>query len=540
MTRGGRGMMALCAVTLGAAGPALGQVAFPSAPAPSLLEREIVESRMAVRRIVVEGARAIPEAAIREVAQRFEGRSLDEGDLRDIERRLTQLYLDRGYATSGVVLKRRPSGGEAIFAAVEGTIDQVRFVEQPRYGSAAWLASLLVPDPKAAARLEDLQERMTAMRESGFVERINAELVPLPQVGSSELRVSVEEPHPWDLELRYDNYHSPAVGAKRPSAIFTHRNVTGWGDRLLARVGRSEGLHDARIDYTVPIPRSAWRLGARYERSDSLAIDPPEFRALDITSYARTAGGEIGYAWISRPTLSFSTTAAFEKRESESRLLGMPFSFVAGIPDAISRVDVARATAELNASRTDQVAFLRLQASRGRTNVVADAGDNAPARSFQSFALQGQYAVRLAEWGLQALARFDGQFSNDRLLPLEKKALGGVETVRGFRENLLLRDRAAAATLELRAPAWRWEERVRLVVSAFADAGWARDVAQRDDGLPRRIASVGVGFALVLPAGLALRVDYARPNVRWLTGRRDWQDRGLHFQVSWRPTALLP
>ncbi len=540
MTRGRRAMMALCAVALSASGPALGQAPFPSAPAPSLLEREIMETRTVVRRIVVEGARALPEAAIREVARRFEGRSLDEGELREIERRLTQLYLDRGYATSGVVLKRIASDGSATFAAVEGTIDQVRFVEPPRHGSAAWIASLLVPDPKAPARLEDLQERMTALRESGIVERINAELVPLPQVGASELRVSVEEPHPWDLELRYDNYHSPAVGAKRPSVVFTHRNVTGWGDRLLARVGRSEGLHDARIDYTVPIPRSPWRLGAHYERSDSLAIDPPEFRALDITSYARTAGGEIGYAWISRPTLSFSTSAGFEKRESESRLLGMPFSFVAGIPDAISRVDVARAVAELNASRTDQVAFLRLQASRGRTNVAADAGDNAPARNFQSFALQGQYAVRLAEWGLQALARFDGQFSNDRLLPLEKKALGGIETVRGFRENLLLRDRAAAATLELRAPAWRWEERVRLVVSAFADAGWARDVAQRDEGLPRRISSVGVGLALVLPAGFALRVDYARPNVRWLTERRDWQDRGLHFQVSWRPTALLP
>ena len=535
-----RRFAALCAGALATAtAPTLAPAQARQAPAPSAFEREITQSRVMVRSIVLQGARSLSAADVREVAVRYEGRALDDGDLREIERRFTQLYIDRGYVTSGVVLKARPQGEEAVFVAVEGTIDQVRFVEPPRHASARWLASRLVPDPRAPARLADLQERMTAMRESGIVERINAELVPLPEVGLSELRVTVEESRPWDIELRYDNYHSPAVGARRPSAIFSHRNLSGWGDGLTVRLGRTQGLHDARVDYAIPVPRTPWRLGVRYERSDSLAIDPPAFRELDIASYARTAGAEVGYSWLNRPALSFATSVAFEKRESESMLLGMPFSFVAGIPDGISKVDVVRAIGELNASRTDQVTFARAQVSVGRTNVSGEAAD-AAARRFRSIALQAQYARRLSEWGLQGLARIDAQFTNDSLLPLEKKPLGGIETVRGCRENVLLRDRAVAATLELRAPVWRWEERVRLIVSVFADAGWGRDAVARDDGLPRRISSVGIGLALVLPAGLSLRIDHARPNVRWLTERRDWQDRGLHFQLSWRPAALLP
>lgn len=537
MTMGRAGVLVLCAMAFGAAAPAPAQTL--SAPPASPLERELTESRSVVRRIVVEGARSIPESAVREVAARFEGRALDEGDLREIERRLTQLYLDRGYATSGVVLKRRPaSDGEAVFEAIEGTIDQVRFVEPPRHGRAGWLASLLVPDPKAPARLDALQERMTAMREAGIVERINAELVPLPQVGSSELRVTVEERRPWDVELRYDNYHSPTVGARRPSVVLTHRNLTGWGDSLTARVGRTEGLHDARVDYSVPWPRSGWRFGARFERSDSLAIDPPAFRELDITSLAQTAAGEVGYAWLTAPALSLVTSAAYEKRESESTLLGMPFSFIAGIPDGVSRVNVGRGIVEANAGSAEQVAFLRGQWSEGRTNVVAAEG--APDARFRSFALQAQYARRLAEWGLQVLVRLDAQYTGHSLVPLEKKPIGGVETVRGYRENLLLRDRAAAATVELRAPVWRWDDRARIVASVFADGGWARDTLPRDDGLPRTIAAVGIGLAAVLPWGLSLRLDFARPNRRWLTDKRDVQDRGIHFQLAWRPAALLP
>lgn len=526
---------AMFATTLG-----LAAFAQQSVPPPSALERELTAGRVAVKRIVVEGAKSISAADIRDIAAAYEGRALGEGDLRDIERRLSQLYLDRGYATSGVVLATRPGAdGVAVFRAVEGTIDQVRFVQPPRYASARWLAGLLVPDPAATARLDDLQERMTSMREAGIVERINAELLPLAELGTSELRVGVEERRPWDVELRYDNYHPPAVGARRPSLIVVDRNVTGWGDSFAGRIGHTEGLHDARADYAFPLPRTGIRLGGHYERSDSLAIDPPAFRDLDITSLTTTAGGDVGYLWIDRPTLSLLSAAAYEKRTGESTLLGVPFSFIEGLLDGKSEESVGRLLAEVNASGPTHALFARVQWSEGRTNVPEGVSDNAPDHRFSHIAFQAQYARQLTERGVQALVRVDSQWTRDRLLPLEKKPLGGIETVRGYRENLILRDTAAAGTLELRSPLWRWEDRLRINAALFIDAGWGRSNGTRSDGLPASIASAGLTLACVLPWGFSARVDAALPNHRWLTDRRDSQDRGIHFQVAWRPTALL-
>jgi len=106
---------------------------------------------------------------------------------------------------------------------------------------------------------------------------------------------------------------------------------------------------------------------------------------------------------------------------------------------------------------------------------------------------------------------------------------------------VLLRDRALFGSLELRSPPWRFMENARLELAAFVDGAWARNTLRSAaETMPERLASVGLGLALALPAGLSARVDYGIPTRRWLTERRDVQDRGLHFLVTWKFTDLIP
>jgi hemolysin activation/secretion protein len=147
--------------------------------------------------------------------------------------------------------------------------------------------------------------------------------------------------------------------------------------------------------------------------------------------------------------------------------------------------------------------------------------------------VQAQYARRLTDAGTQLLARIEGQYTADRLLPIEKYSLGGHATVRGYRENVVLRDRGALASLELRAPLWRYEDKVRVEGAVFADASWSENVGSLPDPLPASLSSVGVGLIAAGPWGLSARVDFALPNHRWLTEDADLQDRGIQFRVSW-------
>ena len=513
----------------------------PAVPPPSAFELE-VEGRIQVREIRVEGVRSLTPEAVRAVVAPYEGRALGTGDFRDIARKLTQLYTDSGFITSGVILRARPGAdGVAIFEAVEGTLESVRFASPPKVGRSEWLTGLLVPDPGAPVHLVDLQERMAALRDAGVVERIEARIEPLPRLGESELVLSIEEPRPWWAAVQYDNYHSPVVGARRPSFLFGHQNITGWGDSFDARVGKTGGLEDFRVAYSIPFLRSRWRAGARFERSDALAIDPPAFRSLEIVSISETRAVDLQYSFLTRASRTAAVGAAFEKRTSETTLLGLPFSFIEGLPDAVTHLDVERAFFTFTQRAEGRVAHVRLQGSFGRVGDVLPDVARAPASRFSAFLLQSQYAHRINSAGWHAVARVEGQYTPDILVPIERFVLGGSQTLRGYRESLVLRDRALFGSLELRTPSWPIRDKARVEFLAFVDGAWARNtVPSPGETLPEKLGSIGVGVSIELPAGLSTKVVYGYPSQRWLTERRDVQDRGLHFQVTWRFSGLIP
>ena len=538
-----RGAMALaifCAM------PALLRAQSPTdpfpAPAPGDLEKRLTQSSVFVKRVRVEGAASLDARAIAAVVAPYENRVLTPGDVRALQQALTRLYVDEGFISSGVILAdEAPLGEELVLRAVEGRVTQVRFATPLRWARPQYLTRLLVPDDNEPVRLGVLQERLASLRDAGVVDRIKAELVPLPRLGESELVVEVEEPRLWLARIDYDNHHSPTIGARRATLNLAHRNLTGWGDALEARYGDTEGLNDALVRYSLPIPFTRLRVGGRWDRSDSLAISPAPFRSLDIKALSTTAAFEVGYGVVQRASSDLSVFAAVERRRSATTLLGIPFSFVPGIADGVSRVDVTRAGASYSARGAASVLFARAQASAGRTNVDPDlASDGAPARSFRAYFAQAQYAHRLPFAGAQAVLRVEGQYTPDILMPVERYALGGASTVRGYRENLLLRDRGALASVEVQVPLTRADAPVQVHAAAFADAGWSRNTRSDADGLPRRLASAGVGFLAAGPWGLSGRIYVARPATRWLTPRDDLQDRGVHFVVSWEPTRLLP
>jgi hemolysin activation/secretion protein len=513
-----------------------------AAPDPSDFERNLLGTSVFVARVRVDGVRAIPARQVADVAKAFENRRLAAADIRELTQRLTRLYVESGYVTSGVlIVDEGVRDGELVLKAFEGTVAQVRFSQPPRWSRPQYLTRLLVPDDEEPVHLGNLQERLAALRDAGVIDRINAELVPLPRIGQSELVVSVEEPRPFGARIDYDNRHSPTIGARRATVTGWHRNVTGWGDTLEARYGDTEGLRDALVAYSAPIPYTRLRIGGRWERSDSLAIDPPQFRALDIQAASATSSIEASYTLLRRASNELNIFAMHDRRRSETTLLGIPFSFVPGIDDGVSRVTANRAGAVYSARGEASVLFARFQASVGRTNVADNPGlEGIPARDFRSYFAQTQYARRIPFLSSQAIARFEVQFTQDTLLPLEKYAVGGANSVRGYRENLMLRDRAALASLEWQVPLTPSDWTLRVSGAVFTDAAWARNVHAAGDNLPRMLASAGVGVMLSGPWGLSGRIYVAQPNRRDLTPKDDWQDRGIHFAISWEPTKLIP
>src|SRR5262249_12108586 len=297
------------------------------------------------------------------------------------------------------------------------------------------------------------------------------------------------------------------------------------------------------------IPVTAWdtTVGGWFRYGTSDVIEQP-FGGLDIRSKAKTVGIEVRQPVYRTLRNRVDLALTGEYRWSRTYLLGDPFPFEEGTDDGKVVVSVLRFRQDWLYRDLHQVVALRSKLSIGLDVLGAtnngcafdatgicneSAGSGVPDAHFVAWLGQFQWVRRFDPWGIEAVFRTDLQVSSRPLFSLEQFSLGGHQTVRGYRENQLVRDNGLASSLELRLPVWSSPERgIEVQLAPFTDVGrsWNTD---RPDSSPYALASVGVG----------LRVGWTRHlqgEIYW--GHRlrhveepehdDLQDEGVQFAVT--------
>jgi hemolysin activation/secretion protein len=161
-----------------------------------------------------------------------------------------------------------------------------------------------------------------------------------------------------------------------------------------------------------------------------------------------------------------------------------------------------------------------------------------PDGQFFAWLGQFQWAQRWGARSIQTLFRMDLQLTSDPLLPLEQIAVGGRFSVRGYRENRLVRDNGFIASMEAGIPLsnnqW-WGDMVQLV--PFVDFGTAWNTTIPTPS-PRTLASVGMGlrWSLTIPRPILwtpqFEIYWGLPLRHATTSGGDLQDMGIHLQFA--------
>jgi hemolysin activation/secretion protein len=311
-------------------------------------------------------------------------------------------------------------------------------------------------------------------------------------------------------------------------------NVLCIGDGLYARYEGSEGLDQVELQARVPITSYDTLLTFRYQGSWADVIDD-NFDVLDIETESETFGIELRQPLYRDLNSSFEAFVRGERRRAESRIgllgTGLP---VPGADDGKTDVSVLRVGLEaLYASRA-QVLSGRAMASWGIDALDSTVNPGNVADSeFLTGLIQLQWARRLPWLGAELVGRYDMQLSNDRLLTLEQFSIGGRYTVRGYRENQLVRDNGLVGSAELRVPIYeRVEPGIRVDLVPFFDAGHSWAKGRKEIG-QQTLMSVGLGTRAFLTEWGYLEFFWGHDlkDVERI-GERDPQDEGIHFRVS--------
>jgi hemolysin activation/secretion protein len=521
--------------------PAVPSVTLPAPPAPAKESAGSLVKSVVVRKIVVTGSTVFSQEEISKITAPYENRNLTMEDLELLRRALTLLYVNKGYINSGAVIPdQKVVDGVITLRIIEGKLTSIT-VEGNKWYHESFLRNRIALGAGVPVNILPLQDRLQLLQQDQRIERMHAELRPGASPGESELTVRVEEKPPFYLWVAFDNYEPPSVGAEREMVTLAHRNLTGHGDILSFTYGRSNGLNPL-IDawYAVPITAHDTTLLFRYRKNDTNVVDAV-FGPLDILSKSDSFELTLRQPVYRTLTQEFALSLTAEYEYDKTSLLGEPYSFYPGMDNGKSKVVPLRFAQEWT-YRTQRQVF----AARSRFSLGLDAfdatihGDNdLPDGQFFAWLGQLQWARVLDFRDIQLLARADVQLTSDALLPVEQVGIGGRYTVRGYRENLLVRDKAFIASLESRVPIIqnkRWADYLQLCL--FGDYGRGTNVKVATSG-PKEISSVGVGLrwaASPMKSAFKLRPEaeiYYGYGLRHVdVQNKNLQDRGVHFQIA--------
>jgi len=477
-------------------------------------------------------------------------------------------YINNGYPNTGVLIEGHSEGGILGLRLVSGRLSAAPGTDNPlavtfRDGHARGLDADYIRNrlPSAWAEpinIREIERDFRLLSDDPAIRVLNANLLPGARPGEASLALEVVPQPQVDVYTTYANNRSPSVGARRFAIGGSVRSWHQPGDLLSVQYGTTRGLTDFSGSYSAPVLSPRWMLSVRGGFNNATVVDR-RLVPLDIGSKEYFVEGALSRTLIARPLMPRAGAGRWQPavnvvlgavlvhRQVKSSLLGTPFSFSPGSRDGRTEYDVARLTLDYTRRSLNTVFAASFTASHGLGGTRSvPPGAVTPSPFFTATQLQLNYARRISPKLLELRLRFAGQWASGLLYSPERFSIGGSDTVRGYRESLLLADEALVGSIELAQPfdlgrrrggaaAFRWGA---FTASVFADGALAHNRVAPEP-LPKAVASLGGRLAWTPSDWLSGSVTFGQALKQAVVpGITNLQDRGFTFQLTFHPLRL--
>ncbi|HEY9620826.1 MAG TPA: ShlB/FhaC/HecB family hemolysin secretion/activation protein [Crinalium sp.] len=511
--------------------PVLPEPSSTPAPEPSTPELTVL-----IQKINVLGSTVFSDEEIQHVTQRFIGKQATFEDLLAIRAAITDLYTRNGYTTSGAFLPPQDvTRGVITVQVVEGELERIE-IEGLHHLRNSYVRDRIQLAAGPPVNIQQLEQALQLLQLNPLFTSIQAELTPGTTAGRSILQLTLQEALPFNATLGVDNYNSPSTGSLRGIAALEYTDLLGLGDRISAEYDITEGVDSYSVGYAIPLNAYDGTLSLNYGLGNSSIIEAP-FDTFDVRSNSETVSLAYRQPLVRSPTSELALGLAVDLRRSQTFLFDdKPFSFSEGPEDGKSRVTVLRFSQDWLNRSSSRVLAARSQFSIGLDAFDATVNDTGTDARFVSWVGQFQWVQELTQ-NIISVVRLGAQLTPDSLLPLEQFSIGGVNTVRGYRQDQLVADNGIVGSVEVRVPVVRDFKGIGVIqLVPFFDIGtvWNnREEAASSNS--NTLASVGLGLRWDLNSNIEARLDYGIPLIDVNQESNSLQDDGLFFSFTVRP-----
>ncbi|QVW36377.1 ShlB/FhaC/HecB family hemolysin secretion/activation protein [Geobacter sulfurreducens] len=477
--------------------------------------------RVFISHIVTDPSEILTEDDLRQVVAPLEGKEVSIRELLAMVDRINDLYRQKGYLTARAVLPpQKVERGTVRIRLVEGRVGRIS-VEGNRHTRDWFVTSRLHLREGDLVRLDTLENDLFRFNAINDV-KLRAEVKPGTATGTTDLILRTQEPDNYRVVAFADNGGGRYIGQERLGLTLQDLSLLGIRDPLTVGGTVADGTLSAHASYSLPLTPVGTRLGVTYDYT-SIWITSGPFESLDVDGTSSDLGLTLSQPFALSPALSVTTFAGFNWKKSTTDFGG----------DTIfeNRTRTLTLGGDLLAIDGYGTWFTRHVLTQGFHDFGGD-------RSF--FKYNGDLVrTFILPDDFSALVRASGQVSGNHLLPSsEQFQLGGIATVRGFYEGLLIGDDGYFVSAELTLPLFPADASVYdvrlsplLRGAIFFDHGGAFPYKGSGESIDHNdfLSSAGFGFILNLAKYLTGRIDFGFP-----VGERD-PDPGtvrVHFSLS--------
>lgn len=394
-----------------------------------------------IKTIRLQGVSLLSERERRELLKPFLNRCLGTSQLNEILKTITQRYIDRGYVTSRAYLPQQDlSDGELDVLVIEG---QLEGLDSSAIASDRELAMSFPGHLGAPLNLRELEQLVDQLNRLPS-RPAQLELVPGKEVGGSRVQLKGERSKPWHASLSRHNDGDVSTGEQQWGLGLDWDSPLGLADQLSLRGGldavSDEFRHSDNQSLYYSLPYGWWTFTYSYNQSYYRNQTEGSGFIFEMDGESRT------HALRAERLLHRDELSKTSVNAGLSHLRTRNY-----IDDALIEVSSQRLSeAQLGFNHGRRIGSAFVNADLGWQHGIGaldaqNEGDplpGEPVARYNKYSLTLSYLQPFQLWGesfsFDSLA--NGQWSEDVLYSPQRISIGGLASVRGFKEQSLSGD----------------------------------------------------------------------------------------------------
>lgn len=378
------------------------------------------------------------ESEILKFKSLLEGKDVTEEDLNNFVNIINSQYAKKGIITArAFITESRLNDGIIKIELMEAKIGKVS-VEGNRFNRKWFLKSQFSGKSGDVLDLQKLEKDLRQFNRNARSIKLSAKLQPGEQYGTTDVVLNAKESLPYHFSASWDSFGRDTTGLLRGGLMVSADSLFGFQDRFSFGLNKSRSATTPYIDYNIPINRKGTRIGVSYMYGNN-KISSGQYDEYDLEAKTHITSGYITHPLINNEKGALNLTSSLNLKFSDANISDYKYS---GFKDYNISVGLG---GHRNFSKSV------LYGSFYSTNGIIEDRIRGNKNYFTKLNAEGYYIYYLPK-GIIATLKVGGQYSPNDMSYIEQYQIGGISTVRGYTESLLLAPSSYFTSVEMLFP----------------------------------------------------------------------------------------